>query len=119
MHATASAGITDAHEQLPCNFKLAALNYKRIAPAGGDASSPGAADADAQPPPPPPPAAAAERQFPIDPLGTVVKESAHTFCKRAKDWGFREFVAVEKLIDPRGGFCNGGSISIGVQIELD
>ena len=32
---------------------------------------------------------------------TIVKESDHVFTKRAKDWGFREFMPLEKLRDPQ------------------
>ena len=49
---------------------------------------------------------------------SVVKESVHTFCKRAKDWGFREFMPLDKLVDPQAGFVNEGTITLGVFIEL-
>ena len=48
---------------------------------------------------------------------SVVKESVHAFCKRAKDWGFREFMPLKKLEDERAGYLNEGTITIGVQLE--
>ena len=47
-----------------------------------------------------------------------MKESVHAFCKRAKDWGFREFMPLEQLEDSNAGFINGHSISLGVWLEL-
>ena len=50
---------------------------------------------------------------------SVVKESVHAFCKRAKDWGFREFMSLDQLTDPSAGFLNeGGAITLGVWLEL-
>ena len=43
-----------------------------------------------------------------------MKESNHVFFKRAKDWGFREFMQLDKLEDPSAGFLNEGTITIGV-----
>jgi len=85
------SGITDAHEQLHCTFKLAVINYKLESPGDGGG---------------------------INAQETVVKESVHTFCKRAKDWGFREFMPLERLEDPQAGFINEGTITLGVFIEL-
>ena len=47
----------------------------------------------------------------------VVKESEHVFTKKAKDWGFREFMPLKKLEDERAGYLNEGTITIGVQLE--
>ena len=47
----------------------------------------------------------------------MVKESEHVFTKKAKDWGFREFMPLKKLEDERAGYLNEGTITIGVQLE--
>ena len=87
------SGITDAHEQLQCTFKLAVVNYKLAKDEEG-----GGGYANAR--------------------KSVVKDSEHSFCKRAKDWGFREFMPLELLEDPHGGFLNDDSITIGVWLEV-
>lgn len=123
------SGITDSHEALHCNFKLAVVNYKleQSARAGK----------------------------PLNTMESVVKESTHAFCsapaplpqrildrharervycrafmtrqchlpcmsraERAKDWGFREFMALSSLEDPTAGYLNGHSITLGVWLEL-
>ena len=84
------SGISDAHEQLQCTFKLAVINYKQSRNDGGQ----------------------------LNARRSVVKESQHSFCKRAKDWGFREFMPLDKLEDPHEGFLNEGTISIGVHLEI-
>mmetsp|Transcript_36892 Transcript_36892/g.61113 ORF Transcript_36892/g.61113 Transcript_36892/m.61113 type:complete len:478 (+) Transcript_36892:72-1505(+) len=83
------SGITDTHEQLHCTFKLAVINYKR---GGGDMG--------------------------ININDSVVKESQHAFCKRAKDWGFREFMPLDRLEDPQAGYLNECGVTIGVLLEL-
>ena len=86
------SGITDSGEQMQCNFKLAVINYKL--------DGRGA------------------RDKPLNVGESVVKESCHAFCKRAKDWGFREFMPLASLEDPAAGFINGHTISLGVWLEL-
>ena len=49
---------------------------------------------------------------------TVVKENVHIFCKREKDWGFCEFMPLQRLEDPLAGYINEGTITLGVFIEL-
>ena len=49
---------------------------------------------------------------------SVVKESCHAFCKRAKDWGFREFMPLDQLEDPAAGFVNEGAVTLGVWIQV-
>ena len=57
---------------------------------------------------------------PVNAKASVVKESCHAFCKRAKDWGFREFMSLEQLTDPSAGFVNeGGAITLGVWLQMD
>lgn len=82
------SGITDSHESLQCNFKLVVINYK---------SSVGK---------------------PVNTAESVVKESCHAFCKRAKDWGFREFMQLSQLEDTSAGFINEGTCSVGVWLEI-
>ncbi len=85
------SGISDAGEQLQCTFKLAVINYQQSGKnAGGQ----------------------------LHARRSVVKESQHAFCKRAKDWGFREFMPLDKLEDPREGFLNEGTITIGVFLDI-
>lgn len=108
------SGVTDTHEQLACTFKLAVINYKRSG-ASADEGAPGgegegAARAESS-------AAGGGARF-VNVDGSVVKESQHNFCKRAKDWGFREFMPLEKLEDAQAGFLNGDAITIGVYLEL-
>ena len=58
---------------------------------------------------------------PLNADESVVKESVHVFCKRAKDWGFREFMPRSLLDDSErecNGFINGHTLSIGVQLDL-
>uniref|UniRef100_A0A7S0JII2 MATH domain-containing protein n=1 Tax=Calcidiscus leptoporus TaxID=127549 RepID=A0A7S0JII2_9EUKA len=88
------SGITDNND-LPCTFKLAVVNYKK-----GLAPTEPSVDAS------------------INWRETIVKESDHVFTKRAKDWGFREFMPLEKLRDPQAGFLNDDAITVGVLLEL-
>ena len=85
------SGITDSHETLQCNFKLAVINYKLEM---------------------------GEPEEAVNVRDTAVKESVHIFCKRAKDWGFREFMPLAQLEDTSLGFLNGHTISLGVWLEL-
>jgi len=94
------SGITDSHEVLAVRFRLVCLNYRHH----GSASA----------------------VQPMHAVGCAIKEASHSFCKRAKDWGFREFMplygtATESntagLLDPQAGFLNEGMLSLGVFIE--
>ena len=87
------SGITEAHDTLQCTFKLAVINYR--------------VDAHAQ-----------LTGAPINAPASVVKESVHAFCKRAKDWGFREFMPLDQLEDPAAGFVNEGAVTLGVWIQV-
>jgi len=86
------SGITDTGESLHCTFKLAVINYRK------EGTDPG---------------------LPVNIEETVVKESQHSFSKRAKDWGFREFMPLDKLEDPISGYLNEDALTIGVQLAVD
>lgn len=100
------SGITDSHESLSVKFRLVVVNYKAITTPRG------------QPLPP-------DSGYPMHAAECAIKEASHCFCKRAKDWGFREFMPLEQqddpkaayINDPRAGFLNEGTLSLGVHIE--
>ena len=64
-------------------------------------------------------------RMPMHVAGCATKEATHHFCKRAKDWGFRDLLPLFEqedpkapyLLNPLGGFLNDGTISLGVFIE--
>ena len=118
------SGIVDTG-QLQCTFKLAVINYNINSCKRGGSGAAGGAD-DAQKADQSTAADArrvsmerrvnTERRVNMD--SSVVKESQHQFNRRAKDWGFREFMPLEKLEDPQAGFLNEDAITIGVYLDL-
>ena len=100
------SGITEAHESLHCTFKLAVVNYRReVGGGGGGGGGAGGGGGFGGG------SGGGVREW------SVVKESEHVFTKKAKDWGFREFMPLKKLEDERAGYLNEGTITIGVQLE--
>ena len=54
-----------------------------------------------------------------DPTKSVVKDADHHFTLRACDWGFREFVQLSELRDPRGGFIVDDKIIISARVRVE
>jgi ubiquitin carboxyl-terminal hydrolase 7 len=54
-----------------------------------------------------------------DPSKSVVKDADHHFTLRACDWGFREFVQLHELRDPRAGFVVDDKIIISARVRVE
>jgi len=54
-----------------------------------------------------------------DPSKSVVKDADHHFTLRACDWGFREFVQLHELRDPRSGFINDDKLVISARVRVE
>ena len=54
-----------------------------------------------------------------DPTKSVVKDADHHFTLRACDWGFREFVQLHELRDPRAGFIVDDKIIISARVRVE
>jgi len=50
---------------------------------------------------------------------TVVKDADHHFTIRACDWGFREFVPLQELRDPRSGFLQDDKLIITARVRVE
>ncbi|KAA8498654.1 Ubiquitin carboxyl-terminal hydrolase 13 [Porphyridium purpureum] len=49
----------------------------------------------------------------------TIKEAPHRFTEREADWGFREFIRLDSLQDPREGFMHGdGSVTLRASVTL-
>jgi ubiquitin carboxyl-terminal hydrolase 7 len=54
-----------------------------------------------------------------DPSRSVIKDADHHFTIRACDWGFREFVPLSELRDPRSGFCVDEKVMISAKVKVE
>jgi len=54
-----------------------------------------------------------------DPSRSVIKDADHHFTIRACDWGFREFVPLSELRDPRSGFCVDDKVMISAKVKVE
>lgn len=53
-----------------------------------------------------------------NPQMNVTKEASHQFCSRACDWGFREFLPLAELRDPRQGFVIDDVLVITAHVQV-
>jgi len=54
-----------------------------------------------------------------DPSKSVVKDADHHFTLRACDWGFREFVQLHEMRDPRSGFMADDKLVISARVRVE
>ena len=50
---------------------------------------------------------------------SVVKDADHHFTLRACDWGFREFVQLHELRDPRSGYIVDDKLIISARVRVE
>merc|ERR1719487_730116 len=54
-----------------------------------------------------------------DSTKSVVKDADHHFTMRACDWGFREFVPLHEMRDPRSGFIVDDKLIISARVRVE
>ena len=90
-------------------FKLVCINYKAAERSGSEGTG----------------NAGGSIGSPMNAAACALKDASHSFCRRAKDWGFREFMPLFQqedasaayVYDALGGFLHEGTLSLGVLIE--
>lgn len=54
----------------------------------------------------------------VDPLKNLIKTISRNFTEESNNWGYKQFISMDELLDTRSGFVKNGEIVVEVRIEV-